>query len=71
MNESPVSEAFARIVSWDNLLLAYRKAAKGKRGCESAAQFEYQLADNLAELQTDLQQRNYQAGAYTHFYRLF
>lgn len=68
MNESPSSDAFARIASWDNLLSAYRKAAKGKRGRESAAQFEYQLADNLAELQTALLQRNYQAGAYTNFY---
>jgi RNA-directed DNA polymerase len=62
------SDTFARIVSWDNLLLAYRKAAKGKRGRESAALFEYQLTDNLAELQSDLLQRTYQPGAYTHFF---
>jgi len=68
MNDSLVSDAFSRIVSWDNLLLAYRKAAKGKRGRETTALFEYQLADQLAELQTTLRHRNYQAGAYTNFY---
>ncbi len=34
---------FDSIVAWDNLWLAYRKAAKGKRGKTSAARFEYRL----------------------------
>lgn len=38
------------ICAWENLWLAYRRAAKGKRGTASTARFEYQVADHLAEL---------------------
>lgn len=58
---------FPHLISWDNLWLAYYKAAKGKRGKESAANFEFRLADNLLELQHDLATHTYQPGAYTHF----
>jgi retron-type reverse transcriptase len=58
---------FPRITSWDNLWLAYHKAAKGKRGKTSAAAFEHQLADKLIELQTELISGSYQPGAYRHF----
>lgn len=60
--------AFTRILAWDNLLLAYRKAARGKRGLDSAARFEHQLADHLVALQEDLRSRRYQPGPYVHFY---
>jgi retron-type reverse transcriptase len=60
-------QAFARIVAWDNLLVAYRNAARGKRGLGSAARFEHQLADHLVELQEDLQSHCYRPGAYLHF----
>ena len=52
---------------WDNLWLAYRKAAKGKRGTASAARFEYRMADHLVELQADLIAKIYRPGPYTHF----
>lgn len=68
MHKSPNSSAFSRVVAWDNLLCAYRKAAKGKRGRETAAQFEYHLADRLINLQQDLQLRSYRTGAYTNFF---
>ena len=68
MHKSLNSGAFSRIVTWDNLLCAHRKAAKGKRGRETAAQFAFQLADNLIKLQHDLQQRSYQPGAYSNFF---
>jgi hypothetical protein len=32
---------YARVYSWENLLLAYRKASKGKRGKAPTASFEY------------------------------
>jgi RNA-directed DNA polymerase len=58
---------FDLIVSWENLLLAYRKASKGKRGHPPAAQFEFQLADALLTLQNELVQHTYTPGAYRHF----
>ncbi len=61
-------EMYARICSWDNLRLAHREAARGKRGKHAAAAFEYNLADNLLALQGELETRTYQPGAYYSFY---
>jgi retron-type reverse transcriptase len=58
---------FPRLVTWENLLEAYRKAARGKRGKEAAAAFEFRLADHLLSLQHDLTAGAYQPGAYQHF----
>ena len=58
---------YASVIAWDNLWLAYRKAARGKRGAVSAARFEYQVADHLAELQAELAAKTYCPGPYTHF----
>jgi len=58
---------YNRISAWSNLLLAYRKAARHKRGKASAAGFERQLADQLLSLQHDLVQFTYQPGDYVHF----
>jgi hypothetical protein len=55
------------VCSWDNLWLAYRRAAKGKRGAGSTARFEHQVADRLAELQAELWGMTYQPGPYVHF----
>jgi RNA-directed DNA polymerase len=59
---------YAQICSWDNLVLAYRKASKGKRGKQPAARFEHQLEDNLIALQEELRRQTYQPGAYDSFY---
>ena len=59
---------FAQIASWDNLLLAYQRAAKGKRGQPNVAAFEYRLEDNLHTLRADLLDRSYRPGPYTSFY---
>ncbi len=59
---------YAQITRWDNLRLAYKKAAKGKRGKGPASRFEYRLEDNLAALQHDLQTKTYQPGQYASFY---
>jgi hypothetical protein len=56
------------ICSWDNLRLAYRNAARGKRGRGAAARFEYRLADNLLQLQEELVYRRYRPGPYDSFY---
>jgi RNA-directed DNA polymerase len=59
---------YARVCCWANLLLAYRKASRGKRGKSPAARFEYHLEDNLITLQAELQDKTYQPGTYHSFY---
>jgi RNA-directed DNA polymerase len=59
---------YEQVCDWENLLLAYRKAAKGKRGHAPAAAFEYHLEDNLLHIQTELQDRTYRPGRYESFY---
>ncbi len=61
-------ELYAELCSWDNLTLAYRKTARGKRGKGPAARFEYRLEDNLVALQRELQAQTYTPGAYHSFY---
>ena len=56
------------IYDWENLLLAYRKASKGKRGLADVAAFEYKLEDNVLRLQHELKEQTYQPGAYHSFY---
>lgn len=65
---SHCASMFTDICSWNNLLFAYRRAAKGKRGQRSVAAFEHQLEENLLTLQQELTTGTYQPGAYTSFY---
>lgn len=59
---------FSQITTWDNLLLAFRKAARGKRGLPNVAQFERRLEDNLLQLQAELTTGVYRPGNYHSFY---
>jgi len=59
---------FEAVTAWDNLWLAYRKAARGKRRKGSAAAFEHRVADRLIALQGELRAKTYRPGAYCHFY---
>jgi hypothetical protein len=59
---------YAQLTSWDNLLLAYRRASKGKRSQPVVAAFEYRLEDHLLALQEALRTHTYRPGAYTHFF---
>jgi hypothetical protein len=59
---------FEQICSWENLLLAWHKASRGKRSHACVAQFEYGLEDRLLELQQELRSQIYQPGAYASFY---
>jgi len=63
-----MSEAYARVCSWENLLEAYRRAARGKRGRLAAAAFEHLLADRLLGLQDELERHAYRPGPYVHFH---
>ena len=58
---------YSTLTSWPNLLLAYRKAAKGKRGHANVAAFEYFLEDNLLRLQEELRSQSYRPGDYVSF----
>lgn len=49
-------------------MTAYHKAAKGKRGQQNVAEFEYRLEDNLVQLQDQLSQGTYRPGTYHHFF---
>jgi RNA-directed DNA polymerase len=62
------SEGYRRICAWENLLEAYRKAARGKRNHRTPAAFEYRLADRLLALQRQLEHGSYRPGPYVHFH---
>lgn len=59
---------YRQVTSWENLIEAYRLAARGKRGASSTARFEHQVADRLLDLERDLSQLTYQPGPYTSFF---
>ena len=61
------SERFRQLHAWSNLLEAYRKAARGKRGTLTAAAFDRRVGDQLVALQDELRTFSYHPGAYTHF----
>lgn len=62
-----VQGSYTDIYTWDNLYLAWRRAAKGKRGRGPVAAFEFHLEDNLCRLQDELTAENYQPGGYANF----
>ncbi|NIU56800.1 MAG: RNA-dependent DNA polymerase [Phycisphaerae bacterium] len=59
---------YEHLISWKNLLLAYKKASKGKRGRSNVAAFEHRLEDNLLQLQNELRTQTYRPGEYDSFY---
>jgi len=59
---------YTELCSWENLLLAYRKASKGKRGHPNTAAFEFRLEENLLHLQADLLAQTYRPGGYSSFF---
>ncbi len=59
---------YPRVWDFENLYLAYRKARKGKRGREPAADFERVQDDELLRLQEELRSKTYCPGPYRSFY---
>lgn len=59
--------AYCEFAGWANLLGAFQRAARGKRGRKAAAAFEFALADNLLDLQAELLEGRYRPGAYQQF----
>ena len=58
---------FDTIVAFPNLMLAAKRASKGKRFRPNVAQFTLQLEEELHHLSQELQARNYQPGPYRTF----
>jgi len=59
---------YDELTSWENLRLAYRKASRGKRGRPNVASFEYNLEQNLLDLQAELRDKRYFPGEYLSFH---
>jgi retron-type reverse transcriptase len=58
---------YPQIASFENLLLAFCKARRGKRSRPDVAEFEFHLEANLLKLQTALQNETYRPGRYHSF----
>jgi len=59
---------YARICSFENLLLAAERAARGKRRRAGPARFSLRLEEHLLALQDALLARSYSPGPYREFY---
>lgn len=77
MDKSPASGAgdalapetlFDRIVSWDNLIAAWRQARKGKRSSHEVRVFEIDLESNLVNLHEHLQRGTWRPGEPRRFW---
>jgi RNA-directed DNA polymerase len=53
-----------QVIAWENLLLAARKARRGKRGRAEVTHFEFQREAELLRLQAELSGGTYQPGAF-------
>ena len=60
-------DLYPKICWFANLWTAYKQAARGKRYQPAAAAFEYNLEDNLLELEKELLDQTYVPGAYHNF----
>ena len=59
---------YDELTSWDNLLLAYKRASAGKRGHPNVAVFEHRLEDNLLRMQEELRAHSYRPEKYESFF---
>jgi len=59
---------YEKIISFENLWEAAKKARKGKRFRESAMAFDVELEKNIIRLQNELKNGTYQCGRYREFY---
>jgi retron-type reverse transcriptase len=58
---------YPRITEFENLHLAFKGAARGKRSRPDVAAFEFNLERNLFDLQAELQAQTYRPGPYHNF----
>ena len=59
---------YSQIIAFENLLLAYKQARKGKKQTPTMHAFHFELEDNLWELHHELRCGQYQPGPYRSFY---
>ncbi len=64
---TPIHLLFSAVTDVHNLLLAWRKARKGKRSQPPAAAFEQRAGEHLLELWAELRTQRYAPGPYTSF----
>lgn len=55
------------IISFDNLLEAWKEFLKGKRGKRDVQEFQYRLSDNIFALHVDLKNKIHKHGGYHAF----
>ncbi len=65
-----IDNVWSDIISFDNLLLAYRKARRGKQHKMNVATFSLNLESELFTLQQELQTGNYQPSNY-HLFTIY
>jgi len=58
---------YPRITDFENIYLAFKRAAKGKRSRPDVAEFEFDLEANIFRLQDELQNETYRPGPYFNF----
>jgi retron-type reverse transcriptase len=56
-----------QIVDFENILIAARKAERGKRFQPNVLEFNYHLEENIWQLKTELETKTYQPGSYCTF----
>ena len=61
-------EIFHKIISLENLFLAWREFRRGKRKKREVQELEFNLEDNLFQLHQELKTKIYQHSNYTSFY---
>ncbi len=59
---------YSDIHSFHNLLIAFKKASKGKRSKPAVATFEVNLEKGLLRLEQELREKTYRPGPYRSFY---
>lgn len=59
---------FEKIISLENLFLAWEEFRKGKQYKKDVMAFEYNLEQNIFELHQELQTKTYRHGPYTDFF---
>ncbi len=63
-----ITNFYPQVYGWSNLLEAWRRARKGKRGSPAAAAFELFAAEDLLELRRELAEQRYTPQPYDSFY---
>lgn len=58
---------YCQVCDWENLLLAFRRARRGKRDKPDVCSFEFNVEEELLRLQDELLEGTYTPGEYHHF----